>query len=302
MALKKRSSGGGANWMDTYGDLVTLLLCFFVLLYSMSNIDKEKWMVIVQSFNKNALVSTDEEPRGPDGDNKAEDGGGGLPAMEQEEVDEAIEELYAVLASMASDMSSDLSGSPAVSVNKGDGFVFISFNDSVFFGGDSYELLPAGRQILDEFIPALNEAAPYIDEIRIQGHTAQARADRENTITGDRFLASNRATAVTCYVQANSDVDPARLIVEGYGQWRPISSNETAESRAKNRRVEMVISGLNVEDLMGSAIQEYYTTSGQEKPGDFNMGTPGGAERPGMNVVGVSGMKNLGFPGAKRPS
>ena len=124
----------------------------------------------------------------------------------------------------------------------------------------------------------------------------------ENTITGDRFLASNRATAVTCYVQANSDVDPARLIVEGYGQWRPISSNETAESRAKNRRVEMVISGLNVEDLMGSSIQEYYTTSGQEKPGDFNMGTPGGAERPGMNVVGVSGMKNLGFPGAKRPS
>ena len=49
---KKSSGGGGANWMDTYGDMVTLLLCFFVLLYSMSSIDTQKWEWIVQQFNK----------------------------------------------------------------------------------------------------------------------------------------------------------------------------------------------------------------------------------------------------------
>ena len=54
-SIKKKSSGGGggANWMDTYGDMVTLLLCFFVLLYSMSTIDTQKWEWIVQQFNKN---------------------------------------------------------------------------------------------------------------------------------------------------------------------------------------------------------------------------------------------------------
>ena len=52
---KKSSGGGGANWMDTYGDMVTLLLCFFVLLYSISSIDQTKWMLVVQSFNKDAL-------------------------------------------------------------------------------------------------------------------------------------------------------------------------------------------------------------------------------------------------------
>ena len=52
MALKKKSGGGGgANWMDTYGDMVTLLLCFFVLLYSMSTIDSSKWQALVMSFN-----------------------------------------------------------------------------------------------------------------------------------------------------------------------------------------------------------------------------------------------------------
>ena len=49
---KKSSGGGGANWMDTYGDMVTLLLCFFVLLYSMSDIDKEKYEILVKAFNR----------------------------------------------------------------------------------------------------------------------------------------------------------------------------------------------------------------------------------------------------------
>lgn len=62
---KKSSGGGGANWMDTYGDMVTLLLCFFVLLYSISSIDQTKWMLVVQSFNKEAIVSTDDTPRAP---------------------------------------------------------------------------------------------------------------------------------------------------------------------------------------------------------------------------------------------
>ena len=51
---KKHSGGGGANWMDTYGDMVTLLLCFFVMLYSMSSMDQQKWMALVESFNPDA--------------------------------------------------------------------------------------------------------------------------------------------------------------------------------------------------------------------------------------------------------
>ena len=53
--MKKRKSGGEdcGSWMDTYGDMVTLLLCFFVLLYSMSTLDNEKFKIFVRSINPN---------------------------------------------------------------------------------------------------------------------------------------------------------------------------------------------------------------------------------------------------------
>ncbi|MFR6624938.1 MAG: flagellar motor protein MotB [Flavonifractor plautii] len=62
---KKKSGGGGANWMDTYGDMVTLLLCFFVMLYSMSTLDKEKWIALVQSFNPTEEVTETQPPPRP---------------------------------------------------------------------------------------------------------------------------------------------------------------------------------------------------------------------------------------------
>ena len=95
---KKKSGGGGANWMDTYGDMVTLLLCFFVLLYSMSTISEEKWRAIVTSFNPFAdLTATD--PEGNDGPvaDPADDSQGGYPTTPdvaaQREIDEAKEIL-----------------------------------------------------------------------------------------------------------------------------------------------------------------------------------------------------------------
>jgi chemotaxis protein MotB len=56
-------------------------------------------------------------------------------------------------------------------------------------------------------------------------------------------------------------VDPARLISEGMGQWRPVADNATAEGRAQNRRVEMIISGRNLDEEMKTSLQQYSTKS-----------------------------------------
>ena len=260
---KKSSGGGGANWMDTYGDMVTLLLCFFVLLYSISSLDEAKWMIVVQSFNKDAIVSTDETPRGPEGEDSNQ-GGDDMP-MTQEEVNEQMDVLFEYLKEAAAASSSETT----MSVSKGDGLVFIRFDDAVFFAGDKWDLQDEGKAALDTIIPALEIAGPYIDSIEISGHTAQARENSPNTVRGDRTISSNRANEVLIYLQEHSDsrvLDPARMTSRGYGQWRPIAPNDTPEGRAQNRRVELTISGKDIENRLEDSIAKYYFETNQDQP------------------------------------
>ena len=246
---KKKSGGGGANWMDTYGDMVTLLLCFFVMLYSMSTMDKAKWIALVESFNPNAVVQS--QPGGHEVSNNP----GGLGEMTQEQVEQTMTELYESLSQYVT--QSGLS--EKISLSKGSGYVFISFDDTVFFDGDSYVLLDSGKAVLDDVAGVLAQGADSINEIRVLGHTAQAQPNAPNNVEKDRFLASNRATVVTIYLQEKNIIDPARLVSVGYGQWRPIASNETSDERAQNRRVELVISGLELENEEGDSVTQYYT-------------------------------------------
>ena len=260
MAIKKKSSGGGgANWMDTYGDMVTLLLCFFVLLYSMSTISEDKWKAIVQSFNPDSILEA-QATAGTEGPiDDPTDGMGldqiaaGPEEITAQEVEDAMQALFEALKEYAEQHDME----DVIEVSKGDGYVFVSFADAVFFDGDSAVLRQDGMEILDVVIDALNPAAPYIDELRVMGHTAQAQADVPNAVAGDRRLASNRATNVLIYLQERCEIDPARLISVGYGQWRPVASNDTPETRWHNRRVELLISGKDVESALGDSLEQY---------------------------------------------
>lgn len=241
---KKRGGGGGANWMDTYGDMVTLLLCFFVMLYSMSQMDQSKWIALVQALNPSANISGTQLEEPPEGS-----------VVTQEQVNADMEGFYEAMM----DMVSQQNLTSQISVTKGSGYVFISFDDTVFFDGDSYTLRDDGKVVLDQVAQAIAGVSESIDEIRVLGHTAQARADQPNSVDTDRFLSSNRATVVTIYLQEKNIIDPARLVSVGYGQWRPVSSNETPEERAENRRVELLVTGLDVDSDMGDDITQYYT-------------------------------------------
>lgn len=258
MALKrkKNSGGGGANWMDTYGDMVTLLLCFFVLLYSMSTISEEAWKNLVMSFNPYAVADSTATPGG-DGPSADGDQSGVMPTVEelQAAVDQDMSGIYEALSELIA--SAEMSGT--ISVTKEGGRVFISFSDTVFFAGDSAVLLQEAKKILNEVCVTLSSAADSIEEIQVLGHTAQGDPNSPNRVSVDRSLSSQRATNVVIYVQENSTVDPARLVSVGVGQWRPVASNDTSEGRAKNRRVEMIISGRDIAKEMSGDIDSYYT-------------------------------------------
>ncbi len=268
MKMKKRSGGGGANWMDTYGDMVTLLLCFFVLLYSMSTIDEEKWKALVQSFNPNAVRTATENTgnQGPLSDPLDEDGLGMMfdepqeGGENQQSVEEqiaaqeaAIDELYEKLKQYAEESGM----AESISITRGDGYVFVSFDDAVFFLPDDYQLTAAGNEVLQAVSEILSTASEYIDEIRVMGHTAQASMNRPNYASADRFLSSNRATIAALYIQEHSTVDAARIVSMGFGQHRPIDTNENEEGRAHNRRVEMTITGYDILNEIGDSIAQY---------------------------------------------
>lgn len=249
--------------MDTYGDMVTLLLCFFVLLYSMSTISEENWKALVMSFNPDAEETIKEVPEHDPGgfsSDPNDDSGDGVNEMlgtTQEEIDEDIEELYQALITMAAQQGAE----DSISVNKDGGKVYVTFKDTTFFNGNSYDLRDEALPVLDTLSQILSGASESIDEVRIQGHTAQARANEPNKVVEDRFISSNRATNVLCYVQQHTTLNPGKLVSEGMGQWRPVESNDTAEGKSKNRRVEVIISGRNLEEEKLSGTTRYYTTT-----------------------------------------
>lgn len=230
---KKKRNVNTSEWLNTYADMVTLLLCFFVLLYSMSTMDKEKWRQIVQSFNPNA-VETSEPVENP------------VVAGNSE-----FDDLYYRLSKYIESEGLDAD----VEISKGDGYTFITFRDNVFFDGDSYVLKQEGKDVLDQLSNAISDVSDSIKEIRILGHTSQADPNVPNDVESDRFLSSNRATEVLVYIQEKNIVDPSKLVSSGFGQFRPISPFDTRENRAKNRRVEILITK---SDAVSKSLDEYY--------------------------------------------
>ena len=227
---KKREESGGASWLETYSDMVTLLLTFFIMLYAMSTIDAQKFAAIVASFSKEMnpeayyqmmeaevaeqeVVSSYEEP---------------------EEIEE-IDVLYTLLKQYIDE--NELAGQ--VEISKSEEYVFIRFSDSVTFRGYSDILEQKGKGVLDVLAEGLALVDEYIEEVVIAGHTAKVEYDMTDI---DRSLSTNRANVVLRYLENKDVIDPAKYLAIGYGLYSPIADNSTPEGRAKNRRVEIYIS------------------------------------------------------------
>lgn len=245
---RKKAPEEGGNWMDTYGDMVTLLLCFFVLLYSISSVDQMKWEMVVKSFNPNAeklsQIVTDNE-----GEPSGEVPGGVVDGIDPETLD--FDELYLQLKAAVEEAGLD----SQVELYKGDGYTFVTFKDHVFFDGDSSVIKPEGRQVMDSFSAAITDAKDSIKEMKVLGHTTQALPNEQNEVESDRVLSAERAARVAAYLQQKSLLSPDKIVSVGYGQFRPIAPFDTPENRAKNRRVELLITK---SDSVEQSLDEYY--------------------------------------------
>lgn len=213
-------------WLNTYADMITLILIFFVLLFSMSTIDAEKYKQLVEQFNPAAVYETT---------GTATESDGATSPSEDISVEEIVdlEDLYQYLSQYTKENGLD----DAVSIEKNESSVAIKFMSSIFFEPDSARIKAGGQQILIDIGKAFKAVEPTVKSIRIDGHTAQADSPID-----DRDLSSSRANEVLRFLQNGYISDPSKLLSVGFGQYRPIAPNDTEENRAKNRRVEILIS------------------------------------------------------------
>lgn len=263
MKIKKQPEGG-SDWMGTYGDMVTLLLCFFVLLYSISSVDQAKWDNLVKSLNPNAEAELTQIVTDTNFQPGEEDVPGGMPESgdltEAEAAPEAFEQVYENLKKMMEENGLDAN----VEISTGEGYTFISFRDEVFFDGNSPVLKEQGKVILDGFSGAIAPAASSIKEIQVLGHTSQAEPTVPNEVVSDRVLSAERSAQVVAYIQMKNIIEPAKLVSAAYGQFRPIDTFETREGRAKNRRAEILITKTgSAEQSLADYYAQVYGTSAE---------------------------------------
>ena len=120
--------------------------------------------------------------------------------------------------------------------------------------------------MLVEICGMLDSAKGAIDQIRVEGHTAQQYDNQPNETPGDRRLASSRATEVTIFIQDNSTIHPARICSVGWGQWHAISDNQGEAGKAPNRRVEIVISAKEIGSDLQKELNELTGEGGSVQP------------------------------------
>lgn len=224
------------EYMATYGDLVTLLMCFFVLLFAFSSIDAQKFEAVMESFQGSAGVleggkSLSEAPfvfdAMPESTKETQE-----TIIDQNKLEELKEQVEQYI--------SDNQMEAEVEVQLEARGLVIRFKDNVLFDSGSAEIKLASYDILDFLSGLLNSDEFITEQIRVEGHTDNVPI-QTLLYPSNWELSTHRASNVVKFFIERAEMSPERLSASGYGEYHPIATNETAEGRAANRRVDIVV-------------------------------------------------------------
>ncbi len=225
---------GLPEWMATFSDLVTLLMCFFVLLFSFSSIDAQKFKAVMQSFQGSAGIlpgglSLSEGDLVFSGMPESQVSG---PPQENENLEELKEQVEKYLE------QNDLEANVLVELDSRG--LLLRFKENVLFDSGKSDLKPDAQKILGFLGNILNTPEFAERYIRVEGHTDNVPI-RTLQFPSNWELSTSRAASVIRYYIENSQLRPDRFTASGYGEYYPVASNDTTGGRALNRRVDIVI-------------------------------------------------------------
>lgn len=231
-------------WLTTYGDAVTLLLAFFVMLFAMSSTDAAKFEQMAESMRAAftgtgtgvlpenvGIVGEAEHPvTSPDGLPLE-------PAAPAPPTPVAVPDESEALAAELHDVLSEagLLDIAEVAVTP-EGVVVRVRTDDVLFSTGSAVVRPVAREVIAALAPSLR---PLPNELRVEGHTDDVPLSRRGYTNWN--LSADRAVAVLRLLVDEHALEPQRLSAVGYGEFDPLVPNASPEQRSVNRRVEIVI-------------------------------------------------------------
>jgi chemotaxis protein MotB len=228
------------RWLVSYADFITLLFAFFVVMYAISSVSEGKYRVLsdsmVAAFRNVTVNSTGltiatqpvapSAPRqiAPKRNAKAEE----QKRQARERMQHMAEEILAALGSLVKEGE--------VSVTEGPNGLSVEINSSVLFP-------PGDAQLESRAASALRAVARVIAPtqyaVTVEGHTDTTPISTPHFPSNWELSVVRASTVIRLFVDAG--VEPQRLAAMGYGEQRPLASNDTPEGRARNRRVTITI-------------------------------------------------------------
>lgn len=234
--MKRQSTkvkhGSMERWLITYADMITLLLIFFIVMYTISRVDIKKFQYLAESLNKvmggGGMVFTDLGPAITPGISGTEQQNNTADLIERAEMERIRQEVVSFIEKMG--LSAKIS---AVSEERG---IVLSFQEDVLFKIGSAELTLQAKEIIARLTPLLMKTPNYI---RIEGHTCDLPI-RNALYRSNWELSSARSLATVQELIAHG-FPPQRLSAVAYGEYRPRVPNDSEANRQLNRRVDIVI-------------------------------------------------------------
>ena len=262
---KKRAEDppkGSPAWMSTFSDLMNLLLCFFVLLFSMSTVDAEKFQEVIASLQSTVSIL-------PGGGSAVGDGTMVSSGVRQLEF---LDDYYNEMANTETEDDTDLTGTDGLTVEEAyeqaelsesetmaeeieaaiqaagiqdmveveftADYVKISLSGAILFESGSSSIQSDAYPVIDKLCKILENYDNNI--IEVEGHTDNVPIYSSKYESND-VLSMYRALSVADYIRETTSLNPAYIKSSGRGDYVPIADNSTAEGRARNRRVEIKI-------------------------------------------------------------
>lgn len=234
MRKRRRGKVSHERWLVSYADFITLLFAFFVVLFATGQSDRRKKVQLAESIQAafNQMGIFEPHPEQPLAARLIGTGAATSPpvsgprfsSLAQRTVRQHIEQAAKAEINQG-----------VIALNESRDGLVISLREAGFFDSGAAAIRPSALPVLDRIAAALPDSA-----LRVEGHTDNVPIHTPQ-FASNWELSSSRASSIARHLLLHANVHAEKLSVAGYAEFHPVAANDTAEGRARNRRVDIVL-------------------------------------------------------------